>query len=151
MALMTEPEPDPDAGAGLINLDFAGTGAFVGIATLGALFPDALGVPAAVVSVVLFVIGCAAFLWAYAVAVSRSRADLIGIPGLFFLVGSAPKVVRFRLRIALGLQIVTAIVTAAVHPYTVAAYGVLVPVFGLGLMGFWGARNGTFQPRPADR
>jgi hypothetical protein len=150
MGGMTQPAPDLDAGAGLINLDFAATGAFVGVATLGAVFPDALGVPAAVLSVALFFIGVVTFLWAYAAAVSRSRVDLIGIAGLFFLVGTAPKVVRFRLRIALGVQIATAVATAAARPYTVAAYGILVPVFGLGLMGLWGARYGTFHPRPQD-
>jgi hypothetical protein len=143
-------DPDLDAGAGLVNLDFAGTGAFVGIAILGAVLPDSLGVPAAVFSVALFVVGCVAFLWAYAIAVSRSRVDLIGIGGLFFLIGTAPKVIRFRLRIALGVQIATAIGTAAARPYTIAAYGILVPVFGLGLMGLWGARHGTFHPRAPD-
>jgi hypothetical protein len=141
---------DPDAGAGLVNLDFAGTGLFVGSGALGVAFPDQLGVPSAVVAGALFTIGCASFLWAYAVAVSRSRTDLIGIGGLFFLAGTAPKVVRFRLRIAFAVQIVTAIATASIRPYTVAAFGILVPVFGLGLMGLWGARFGTFHPRPTD-
>jgi hypothetical protein len=139
---------DPSTGAGLVNLDFLGTGTFAAIAILGVVVPDALGVAAAVWSCVLFAVGCVAFLWAYAIAVRRSRADLIGIPGLFFLSGSAPGVLRFRFRVALGVQIAVAVATASVRPYTVAAFGILVPVFGLGLMGLWGARHGRFPPRP---
>ena len=43
-----------------------------------------------IVSLVLFAVGMVVFVWAYAVAVGRSRTDLIGIGGLFFLAGSAP-------------------------------------------------------------
>jgi hypothetical protein len=32
--------------------------------------------------------------------------------------------------------------------YSPLAFGILVPVFGLGLCGLWGARYGTFEPRP---
>ncbi len=42
------------------------------------------------VSLVLFFVGIGLFFWAYAVAVNRSRTDLIGLGGLFFLAGSAP-------------------------------------------------------------
>jgi hypothetical protein len=38
-------------------------------------------------------------------------------------------------------------VTSAVRPFSSLAFGVLVPVSGLGLMGLWGARYGTFPPR----
>jgi hypothetical protein len=96
----------------------------------------------------LFFVGCFVFLWAYAVAVSRSRTDLIGIGGLYFLAGSAPKVVRFRLRLSFAVEIVVAIVSASIRPFTPLAFGFLVPVFGLGLCGLWGARYGTFEPRP---
>ncbi len=141
-------EVDPSTGAGLVNLDFLGTGTFTAIAILGVIAPDALGVAAAAWSCALFAVGCVAFFWAYAIAVGRSREDLIGIGGLFFLSESAPKVVRFRFRLALAVQIAVAVATALIRPYTVAAFGILVPVFGLALMGLWGARHGRFPPRP---
>jgi hypothetical protein len=139
---------DPSTGAALVNLDFLGTGTFTALAILGVVAPDALGVAAAAWSCALFAVGCTAFLWAYAIAVSRSREDLIDIPGLFFLSKSAPTVVRFRFRLAFAVQVAVAIATASIRPYTVAAFGILVPVFGLGLMGLWGARHGRFPRRP---
>ena len=44
-------------------------------------------------------------------------------------------------------DIVVGLVTALVRPFTGLAFGVLTPVFGLGLIGLWGARLGTYPPR----
>jgi hypothetical protein len=135
------------AGEAIINGSFAGTAVYTTLAVLGASFPDSFAIPTAVVSGGLFVIGCVVFFWAYAVAVSRSRTNLIGIGGLYFLAGTAPKVVRFRLRLSLGIEILAATVSASIRPFTPMAFGFLVPVFGLGMCGLWGARHGTFEPR----
>lgn len=129
-------------------LDWIGTGVFLAVATLATIFPDDAARPAAVVDVVLFAIGVVAFLWAYAVAVSRSRTDVLGIAGLYFLADdAAPRSTRTRLRVALAVQIVVAIVSASIRLYTAVAFGVLVPMFGLGLMGLWGAKHGAFPER----
>ena len=129
-------------------LAWAGTGVFVAVATLATLLPDDVARPAAVVDVVLFAIGVVAFLWAYGIAIARSRTDRLSIAGLYFLAGDvAPVDVRIRLRLALAVQIVVAIVSASIRPYTSVAFGVLVPMFGLGLMGLWGARHGRFPAR----
>ena len=128
---------------------WAGTAAYVALAIAGTIFPDSFAIPTAILSGGLFVIGCVTFLWAYAVAVARSRTDLIGIGGLYFLAGTAPKVVRFRLRLSLALEVAAAIASSSIRPFTPMAFGFLVPVFGLGLSGLWGARHGTFEPRPA--
>ena len=138
---------DDDAGGGIVLLSWVGTGVFAAVATIATLLPDEAARPAAVVDGVLFVVGVVAFLWAYARAVSRSRTDAIGIGGLFFLAGSAPKVVRVRLLTALAVQVVLAVVSASIRPYTAVAFGILVPMFGLGLTGLWGARHGEFPPR----
>jgi len=143
-----EVEDDGVAGTAIINVSWAGTGLYVAIAVLGTIAPDTFATATAVVSVALFFIGCFVFLWAYAVAVARSRTDLIGIGGLYFLAGTAPKVVRFRLRLSFAVEVVVAIVSASIRPFTPMAFGFLVPVFGLGLCGLWGARHGTFEPRP---
>ena len=139
----------PDPGAGLVNLDFAATGVLVATSAAGAALPDDFGPVHAVASSVAFVIGTGAFLWAYAVGVSRSRAELVTMSGLFFLGGEvAPKVTRFRLRLALLVQIVAVVTAAAVRAYTTVAFGVLAPLLGLGLMALWGARHGSFAARP---
>jgi len=149
----TKPEAEADVdqeieGTGIINVSWAGTGLYTGVAIAGTIAPDTFSTATAVVSIALFFVGCFVFLWAYAVAVSRSRTDLIGIGGLYFLAGTAPKVVRFRLRLSFAVEIVVAVASASIRPFTPMAFGFLVPVFGLGLCGLWGARYGTFEPRP---
>lgn len=145
---MPDDADDAAAGAGVVLLSFAGTGVFAAVATIATVFPDEAARPAAVVDGVLFAIGVVASLWAYAVAVGRSRTDAIGIAGLFFLSGSAPTQVRRRLLGAFAVQVVIAVVTASIRPYTSVAFGILVPMFGLGLAGLWGAKHGTFPARP---
>ncbi|MEO7428599.1 MAG: hypothetical protein ABIY48_04360, partial [Acidimicrobiales bacterium] len=146
---MTEAQDGPEPGAGLVNLAFVGTGLLVGTSVGAALLPDAFGLLHAVLSGVLFAVGTGAFLWAYALGVSRSRVDLVTISGLFFLAGeTAPASVRRPLRVAVALEVVAVLVAAGVRPYTEAAFGILAPMFAMGLMGVWGGRHGSFPPRP---
>ena len=149
--MVNAPEEELDAatqGEAIINASWAGTGVYIGVALAGTIFPDSFATPTAIVSGSLFVFGCVAFFWAYAVAVARSRTDLIGIGGLYFLAGTAPRVIRYRLRLSLALEIAAALVSASIRPFTPMAFGFLVPVFGLGMCGLWGARHGTFEPKP---
>jgi len=136
-------------GPAIINLSWAGTAVYATLAIAGTIVPDWFAMATAAVSGGLFVVGCVVFLWAYAVAVSRSRTDAIGIGGLYFLADSAPRVPRFRLRLSFAVEIVAAVVSSSIRPFTPMAFGFLVPVFGLGMMGLWGARYGTFAPRTA--
>ena len=155
---MAEPEEAPgvtqvdgaeEAGAALVNAAFLGTGAIVATSAVAAAVPDTFGVVHAGLSVILFVIGTGAMLWAYALGVSRSRTDLVSIPGLFFLAGDvAPPTTRRALRIATAVEIVAVVVAASFRPYTEVAFGILAPMFGLGLMGTWGGRYGEFPERP---
>jgi hypothetical protein len=138
---------EPGAGQGIVTLSWVGTGIFAAAATVATLLPDDAARAAAVIDGVLFAIGVVAFLWGYAVAVQRSRTDAIGIGGLYFLAGSAPRSIRVRLLGALAVQVVIAVVSASIRPYTAVAFGILVPMLGLGLAGLWGARHGTFPPR----
>jgi hypothetical protein len=95
----------------------------------------------------LFGGGAVIFLWAYAVAVGRSRSVDIGIGGLYFLAGSAPKDIRAQLLGSLAAQVATAIAAASIRPFTSVAFAVLAPLWGLGLAGLWAARYGTFPAR----
>ena len=138
-------------GEGIVTASFAGTGAFAAASVVATAFPDDFARPAAVLDGLLFGVGVVAFLWAYWVAVQRSRTDELSIAGVYFFAGnSAPKVIRFRLLLALAVEIVVAIVSASIRLYTPVAFGILVPMFGLGLAGLWGARYGTFPPRSAE-
>ena len=143
------PEARPSSAA-IIRASDVATVVFVVVAIASAVALSQLKEVVVVVSGVLFLLGCAAFLWAFAIAVERSRTDNIGIGGLFFLMGSAPRSVQVRLLGAFGLQVVVAVATAALRPFTSQAFAVLAPMFGLGVAGLWGARFGTFGPRPTD-
>ena len=74
----------------LLVTDLAATLVLVLVLAGAVLTPEGAGTIAAVVSLVLFALGCGLFLWAYGLAVQRSRTEAIGIGGLFFLAGTAP-------------------------------------------------------------
>jgi len=136
-------------GTRLITVAYVGTAALVLTSVAGAIAPDPFGVVHGAFSVVLFVVGTAAMLWAYALGVARSRTELVGIPGLFLLADDvAPPSVCRALRGATAVQVVAVIAAASFRPYTEVAFGILAPMYGLGLMGLWAGRYGRFPPRP---
>jgi len=141
--------PDASArpGEAIIWASWAGTAVFAVAAVTAAIVPDAVAAPVAVLDGALFLAGCAAFLAAYGRAVGRSRTDAVSVAGVYLLAGSAPREVQIRLLGALAVQVVVAVVTASVRLYTSLAFGILVPVYGLGLTGLWGARHGSFSTR----
>lgn len=106
------------------------------------------------VSLFTFSVGVIAFLWGYWTAVQRSREDNISVAALYFLIdGCAPQSVARRMNALLAIQVVGGLATALARPSTGAdrgstlAFGILVPMLGLGLNGLWGAYYGTFAPR----
>ena len=140
----------PDAGQALVQLCWGSTLLFVISSALGLVGPGSFGPASAVVALLLFAVGCVVFLFAYGVAIGRSRFDAIGVGGLFFLAGSAPPPIRRSLLGSLGVQVVVAFGAASIAPFTEAAFGILTPVLGLGLCGLWAARHGWFQPQDTD-
>lgn len=98
------------------------------------------------VSLVLFFSGCALFVVDLVLAAARSRDDTMGIGGLFFLAGSAPRPVQLQLLGSFAVQVIVAVVAAAMHPFTPLAFGTLVPTVGLALCGLWAVRHGYFEP-----
>ncbi len=140
--------PPPGPGRGIVVASWWGTVVFTVTALVGAVLQGPWRWPAVAVSLVLFGVGCVVFVVAFLVAVERSRTELIGIGGLYFLAGSAPSAVRVHLMASLAVEVIVALVTASVRLYTTAAFGTLVPVYGLALAGLWAARHGTFESRP---
>lgn len=127
----------------------AGTGLIVVTSVAAALWPDTFGVIDAVVAGVLFVVGSGAMLWAYARGIARSRAELITISGLFFLAGEvAPRPIRRSFWFIVTIEVVAVFAAGFARPYGEVAFGILAPMYGLGLMSVWSAQHGSFPPRP---
>ena len=142
----------PSPGAGLVRASWAG-GIALAVTELGAVISPGTGlaVPLVIVALALFFGGSIAMAWSYAIAVRRSRTDEIAVAGLYFLAGGAATgTVRRSLMGALVAQSVIAFAAAAARPFSAAAFGILTPVWGLGLTGLWAARHGTYPPRRAE-
>ena len=82
------------AGEQLLRADRVATVVLTATAIAAVALPATFGPILAGVSLVLFLTGCGLFLWAYALAVERSRTEAVGIGGLYFLAGTAPDAVR---------------------------------------------------------
>lgn len=128
---------------------------FAVVAVVSAVvFDDVFRVVIVVVSLSLFAVGVATFLIGFFAAVQRSRESEISVSQLFFLTGEvAPREVKVPMLGALAVQTVVGIATAIARPSTdgktgsVLAFGVLVPMLGLGLNGLWASRHGAFAAR----
>lgn len=145
------------AGRVIVQVNAVLTAVFV-VTSLAAavVFDDPWKQVAVGTSLACFAVGVVAFLWGYWNAVQRSREDNIGVAALYFLLGGiAPKGVARRMNALLAVQTVWSIATAAARgstdgkPGSTLAFGILVPMMGLGLNGLWGAFHGRFEPRPA--
>ena len=140
-------------GVAIVRTSVGGTIVFtftaVAAATIGfdADSVTAAMVLAAAVALGLFAVGSAVFLVALYLAAQRSRESEIAVGSLFFLADVAPSTVRAWLLGSLAAQVVVGVGTAAVRPFSALAFGTLVPMFGLGLAGLWGALHGSFPPR----
>ncbi len=122
--------------------------ALIGV-SLAALFdPDALLGTFFVVTFVLFLLGAGLFAVVLVLAAARSTTHLMGIGGIFFLIGSAPRAVQFSLNGSLALA-VAASVTIVVLGWSTPelAFGTLSPLLELSFTGLWGIRHGHFPER----
>ncbi|HYI61799.1 MAG TPA: hypothetical protein VEW93_08355 [Acidimicrobiales bacterium] len=152
---MTGPAPRPwerrgPAGDGrlLVRLSWAGTAVSCVTAVANAVTGDRDHyLLSAAPALAMLVLGSLAFLAAFALAVERSRTEAIGVGGLYFLSGCAPRAVQATMLASVAVQTVVPLAVTLVRPFV--AFSVLAPVWSLGLAGLWGARHGTFPPRPA--
>ena len=137
-------------GQRIIAASYAGS-ALIVIGAIAAVTSSAVRAAVLAMDLALFAGGVVVFFAAYAVAVGRSRTDAIGIGGLYFLSGSAPRRVQAALLGSLAVEVVTAVAAAATRPYTSVAFTILTPMWALGLAGLWAARHGTFASRRAGK
>lgn len=133
-------------GRAILVASWVSTALFAVVTLPAVIDPDRFVAAFFGVSVVLFFGGCAIFAVDLVLAAARSRDDAMGIGGLFFLAGSAPRSVQIHLLASLGVQVLVGVVGAAIHPFTPLAFGTLVPTLGLALCGLWAVRHGMFEP-----
>jgi hypothetical protein len=151
VVLVTSPNENSDAAPDdrIVRSSVGATVVFTLVSVTAAVWPGMLAVTMAV-DLVLFLVGCAVFAWAYLRGIGRSRDEEISLAGLFFLSGGvAPRQVVLWLWGALGVQVVVAVATAAARPFSSLAFGVLAPMFGLAMLALWGAAHGRFPQRDA--
>lgn len=139
--------PTESSGGAVVTGSVVATVTFTVTALAAVVVPARLGTPAAVLDLVLFVVGLAAFAAALLRAAARSRHEELSLAGLFLLSGSAPAVVRRTLLGCLAAQTVVAFAAAAFRPFTPLAFGVLVPTLGLAACGLWAALHGSFPAK----
>ena len=127
--------------------------ALFGITAFSATWgPDALEIPALVVALGLFGVGAVLFLWAFFLSADRSRLEEVAVVEVYFLAGKvAPGVVKLHFFGALMAQIAIGVTTASIRPFTSLAFGILVPVFGLGVTGRWSAEHADYRTRTVLR
>jgi hypothetical protein len=143
----------------IVKLNAALTAVFVVITVLAVVvFNSPLRRLVAIVDLVLFAIGVATFIWGYFSAVQRSRSDEISVAGLFLLIdGVASKSVMRVMNSALAIQVTVGLGGAIIRRSTdgvagsTLAFGVLVPLLGLGLNGLWASKYGSFGKRILDQ
>lgn len=138
-------------GNDLYRFDLYATVVFTVAAVVATIFPGPLRIPFAVLSCVLFAIGTVAFLWAYGKAIERSREQDVSVAMIYGMSRVAPREVRLKFHLLTFAQSAVAIATAAIRPFTAQAFGILVPMLGIGLAGLWAARHGTFAERTDGR
>ena len=154
---MVVDDPNDREGSWIVLTNGALTAVFAVTATVSTIvFDQPWKAVAVAVALVCFSVGVVSFLWGYWSAVQRSRYDDISVAALYFLVdGCAPSRMSRQMNAFLAAQTVIGLATAIARsstdgkPGSTLAFGILVPMLGLGLNGLWGAHHGRFRPRSA--
>lgn len=123
------------------------TAVFCAVAIPAGTGVNGFGRVAVVTSLVLF--GISIPVWIVALvrgAIRTTEGDAVDVAGLFFLSGSAPKVIKRHLFGATTVCLTVGMVTAFREPFSFLAW--MLP---FGLAGLWGARHGTYPPRPSPQ
>ena len=131
------------SGRGIVLASWIGDVLFAVTAIPVALGVDTLDDPAVVLGLLLFFASLVVWCWALGLAAVRTtRGDDVQVWSLFLLEGRVPARVRWHLYGSFVVCLAITIATAAANPF-----GVLVPMYPLGLVGLWGARHGVYPPR----
>ncbi len=142
----------------IIQVNIVLTCVFLSASFIAAIvFREPFKTIAVAIDLLCFSLGVVVFLWGYICAVQRSRKVTISVVALYFLVdGVCPKRVALVMNSLLGVQLVGGITTALMRSSTdgqrgsTLAFGILVPMLGLGLNGLWAAHYGNFSSRRGE-
>lgn len=136
-------------GGAIRTASWVGTMGMTVVSGLAVADPDDFLPAFFVVSFAIFVLGAVAVVVDVVLAASRSRSDSMGIGGLFFLAGCAPRAVQVSMNASLAVAATVSIITPIARLSTPElAFGTLAPLFQLSMTGLWGVRHGLFPPRP---
>ncbi len=142
-------EPAKMQGGAIIRLSWIGTGVYGVTAAIATVSPDGFGVPAVIVSLALFGLGCVDLPVglprrgpAQSHRSHRHRRPLLPRRAPHREPSSSACSAASRRKSSSPSS------PPSIRLYSPLAFGFLVPVYGLGLCGLWGARYGTFEPRP---
>lgn len=142
------PEPSAAYDDALVKLSLRATAIFTVVSAVTYLLEDRLDVAYAIGCSIAFVIGVAVFALGMWNGIQRSRVDKVTLTGLVAIDGShVPKAPRNLLWASILIQLVVSIAFASLRPFTQQAFGLLVPVVGLGLATLFGSRFAAFHPR----
>ena len=139
---------DQNLGTRLLRLAWEVTLVFAVLSALTHVLAESLDLVYAVFSSALFVVGIFLFGLGFWNGVQRSRTELVTLSGL--LAASRSNVSSSALRLLWGAVLAQSViggVAAGLRPFTQQAFGLLVPMFGIGLAALWGSRHGRFHLR----
>lgn len=135
-----------------VRFSWLATALFAATAFAAVWGPDGLYVVALIVALGLFGIGAVLFIWAFFLSADRSRLEEVAVVEVYFLAGKvAPGIVKLHFFGALAAQIAIGVTTASIRPFTSLAFGILVPMFGLGITGRWSAEHADYRTRTVLR
>jgi len=131
-------------GVAIVVASWVGTALVAACSIPVALGVEALSRVSMVVSLGVFFAAIALWVWVFLIAAARSSAgENVAVANLFLFDAQVPRAVRLHLFGALAASVILTLAVAARDPFTV-----LTPMWGLGCCGLWGARHGTYGPRP---
>lgn len=147
-AELAEAFPGTPPGRPTVWASWAATVALVVVSALALADTDAFLGAYFAVTFGLFLAGAAVFAVDLVLAAARSTTHSMGIGGLFFLAGSAPRSVQVHLNASLATAVIVSVGTTVARLSTPElAFGTLAPMLQLALSGFWGVRHGHFPQR----
>ncbi len=145
---MTSTHDATTAARPLINAARIATVIWIVLSVATDRLADALDRPYAVVCTVLFAVGISLFLLGFWNGVQRSRVDEVTLPGLLAVsTTNVPRSVRNDVWLIVAIQVIVAVATGSLRPFTEQAFALLVPMLGIGVAALVGSRVGQFHPR----
>lgn len=138
-----EPIPAGPPGRAIAAASWIGVGAYTVTSVPSAGGVDAFENVAVIVALVLFFASLLVWVYAFVAGAARSaNGDHIAVGNLFLIEGAVPRIVRRSLFGSVAACLAVTAATASAEPF-----GVLVPMWPLGMVGLWGARHGVFPLR----